>query len=328
MIKDTVVDSTDQGIERGADLIKRGDVVAFPTETVYGLGADATNGNAVAKIFEVKGRPRFNPLISHFSDMRSMKDHVVIPPLAEELMLHFWPGPLTLILNKKKDSSISSLVSAGLETLAVRVPSHPVARALIDKAGVPIAAPSANVSGNLSPTTAQHVEKSLSGHLSLILAGGKSESGLESTIVDARFDKPVVLRLGGISPDELAKVSGLRESEIVLSLGNTKKSDDETSPMSPGQLLKHYAPSKPLRMNVSSPEPDERWLTFGSVVGRDNGFLNLSEKGDLYEAASNLFTMLHEMDTDVTVKKIAVAPIPDKGVGLAINDRLHRASQQ
>lgn len=323
-----ILEATAENIRKAAERLKNGGLVALPTETVYGLGADATNSRAVASIFEAKGRPTFNPVIVHFNDKKEAEKAVIFNAKAEELASVFWPGPLTLILPRGKDTDISLLCSAGLPTLAVRCPSHPVARQLIKELGKPIAAPSANASGNLSPTTPQHVLQSLGDKAGLILAGGKSGVGLESTVVDMTGDIPVLLRPGAVTLEDLQRSVGkvLVELEAV----NDK-------PKSPGQLLKHYAPKTPMRLKAVDVKPGEALLAFGSlrfmgVQGGgaakdlpDNMRLNLSESGDLNEAAANLFAMLHALDAG-GFKGIAVMDIPETGLGLAINDRLKRAA--
>ena len=300
----------------------------MPTETVYGLAADARNGQAVAKIFEAKGRPSFNPLIVH---VNSLEDAAEIAELSEQERIAaraFWPGPLTMILKRRTDSGLSDLVTAGLETVAVRVPAHKTARALIESCGFPIAAPSANKSGSLSPTSPAHVAKSLGDKVDLILADGSCKVGLESTVLDCTGDKPLVLRPGGISAEEISRIL---DEEVTYDLG------DKDKPKSPGQLLKHYAPDTLVRLNAIDLEEGEALLAFGSikfmgVKGKgaasdlpDTMIRNLSEQGDLYDAASNLFAMLRDLDRPEH-KRIAVMSIPDKGIGVAINDRLRRAA--
>jgi L-threonylcarbamoyladenylate synthase len=299
-------------------LIAEGRLVAFPTETVYGLGADATNGQAVAKIFAAKGRPAFNPLIVHFADTAAIKEHAIFDSLAEELAARFWPGPLTLVLKRRPGSPISDLVTAGLDTVAVRIPSHPVAAALIRAAGRPIAAPSANRSGRVSATAPIHVADEFGGAVDMILAAGKTMVGVESTILDLSGDAPVLLRPGGVTEAEIAAAIG----PIRTASGNPDK------PNAPGQLRRHYAPGTPLRLNAESAGADEALLAFGpdSFAGRGaRATLNLSETGDLNEAAANLFAMLRLLDAG-GYRGIAAMPIPNIGLGAAINDRLSRAA--
>lgn len=303
------------GLDRAARLLRRGGLVAFPTETVYGLGADATDDRAVARIFEAKGRPSFNPLIVHVPDLAAAAKHVEMTPLADRLADRFWPGPLTLVLRRKPGCKLSRLVSAGLETVAVRVPAHGGARDLLRLADRPIAAPSANASGRLSPTEATHVADSLGRRVDLILDGGPCSVGLESTVIDATGDTPVLLRPGGVSADEIEALIGRRIP---------RATEEETAPASPGMLLSHYAPGLPLRLNADRAEPGEVLLGFGP----GSSVPTLSATGDLIEAAANLFRMLHDLDDPAAHRGIAVAPIPEHGLGLAINDRLRRAAHR
>lgn len=301
---------TDAGHVRAADILRTGGLVAFPTETVYGLGADACDDRAVARIYDAKGRPSFNPLIVHFADLETLKRHVVWTPEAELLAQTFWPGPLTLVLRKQPDSPISPLVSAGLETLAVRLPAHASARAVLRAFGGGVAAPSANRSGQISPTQADHVVASLGNRVDAVLDGGSCAVGLESTIVGL-LDKPVMLRPGGITEDVLAATLGrhlaIRHKAEALS--------------APGQLMSHYAPHAQVRLNATEWQPGELRLGFGDVACD----LNLSESEDLVEAAAHLFDYLHRLDAQKG-KVIAVSPIPHDGLGVAINDRLSRAA--
>lgn len=323
-----ILEATESAIAKAAAQLNAGGLVAFPTETVYGLGADATNDRAVAAIFEAKGRPSFNPVIVHVNDRAAAEKYVTFPPKAALLATLFWPGPLTMILPRRADSTLSRLTSAGLPSQGIRVPAHPVARALIAASGKPIAAPSANASGSLSPTTPQHVAASLGDRAGLILAGGKAAVGLESTVVDMTEDIPVLLRPGGVTLEELRMQFGEVRVEIEAVTEN---------PRSPGQLLKHYAPRTPLRLKAVDVEPGEGLLAFGSLrfMGVRGGgaaknlpagtVLNLSETGDLMEAAANLFAMLHQLDQQ-NLASIAVMDIPDTSLGRAINDRLRRAA--
>lgn len=301
---------TDAGHSRAAALLRHGGLVAFPTETVYGLGADASDDHAVARIFEAKGRPSFNPLIVHFADLETLKQHVHWTPEAELLAQTYWPGPLTLVLRKQADSPLSPLVSAGLDTVAVRMPAHDSARAILRAFGGGVAAPSANRSGQISPTTAQHVVDSLGARVDAILDGGPCKVGVESTIVGLT-DKPVLLRPGGITEQDLAQTLGhhlaVRHKAEAIS--------------APGQLMSHYAPKALVRLNATEWEPGELRLGFG-VVDCD---LNLSETEDLVEAAAHLFDHLHRLDA-MGGGTIAVSPIPHEGLGIAINDRLSRAA--
>lgn len=298
------------GITRAVDLLRAGALVSFPTETVYGLGGDATNDRAVARIFEAKGRPSFNPLIVHLPSVEAVSDYAVLDGVAHDLATAFWPGPLTLVLPLKPNGPLSHLVSAGLPTVAIRVPAHPLAQKLLEQFGRPVAAPSANPSGRISPSTAQHVLDGLSGRIEAVLDGGPCAVGLESTIVGID-PTPVLLRPGGLPAEAL-------EQAIRVPLERTKEGATITAP---GQLTSHYAPNAKMRLNAKTARPEERLLGFGHVMAD----LNLSPSEDLVEAAANLFSMLHQLDADGDAP-IAVSPIPDHGLGRAINDRLRRAA--
>ena len=323
-----IFEATDESINKAAERLKTGGLVALPTETVYGLGADATNDRAVAAIFTAKGRPVFNPLIVHFRNRAEAEEAVTFNDKAALLAEIFWPGPLTMILPRRAEAKISLLCSAGLPTLAVRCPSHPVARQLIATLGGPIAAPSANASGSLSPTTPQHVLLSLGENAGIILAGGKAAVGVESTVVDMTGDVPVLLRPGAVTLEELRQHLGEVHVETEA-VGN--------NPKSPGQLLKHYAPKTPLRLRAVDVKPGEALLAFGPIrfmgiqgggAAKDmpvNACQNLSEKSDLEEAAAHLFAMLHFLDGG-GFSGIAVMDVPETGLGAAINDRLRRAA--
>jgi len=306
-------------IEAAARLIREGELVAFPTETVYGLGGDATNERAVAKIFEAKGRPQFNPLISHVLDAAEAKKLVRWNTLADKLVERFWPGPLTLVLPRAKDSPISLLATAGLDSVAVRSPAHFMARDLIRAAGRPIAAPSANRSGAVSPTRAEHVAESLGGAVKMILDGGPCTVGLESTVLDLSTSTPTLLRPGGATREAIEAVIGPVAMSGAVPTGDAAR-------QSPGQLESHYAPARPVRLNAKAGAPDEALLAFGpDPPGGARQTLNLSPTGDLAEAAANLFAHLRALDRPEN-KRIAVMAVPDKGLGLAINDRLRRAA--
>ncbi len=308
----------DNSIALACRLLRAGMLVAFPTETVYGLGADATNGQAVASIYEAKGRPSFNPLIIHVADVRALDPLIEWNPMAKVLASKFWPGPLTLVLKRKRSSPISLLASAGLETLAVRIPSHPDALKLLRDVGLPIAAPSANASGKLSPTTAQHVAESLGENVHLILEAGRSAIGLESTVVNLAAETPILLRPGAVTQEQLQEALG-RDVAVGQPVSEQK-------PDSPGLSTSHYAPVLPVRLNASKPAAHEAFLGFGPGMPEEGAaHLNLSEAGNLNEAASNLFAMLRALDKPDYVC-IAVAPIPETGLGIAINDRLRRAA--
>jgi len=306
-------------IETAARLIREGELVAFPTETVYGLGGDATNERAVAKIFEAKGRPQFNPLISHVLDAGEARRLVRWNQLADKLAESFWPGPLTLVLPRAKDSAISLLATAGLDSVAVRSPAHFMARDLIRAAGRPIAAPSANPSGAISPTRAEHVAKALGDRVKMILDGGPCTVGLESTVLDLSTSRPVLLRPGGATREAIEAVIGpVALSEAVPTGDAARKS--------PGQLESHYAPARPVRLDAKAAAPDEALLAFGAnPPAGARQTLNLSPTGDLTEAAANLFAHLRALDRPEN-RRIAVMAVPDKGLGLAINDRLRRAA--
>lgn len=297
------------GIARAADLLRQGLLVAFPTETVYGLGGDARNGQAVARIYEAKGRPSFNPLIAHVASVEAARRFVVWSDQAQQLADAFWPGPLTLVLPLRDGHSVSSLVTAGLETLAVRVPAHPTARTLLAEFDGPVAAPSANPSGQISPTTASHVRAGLGGRIAAVLDDGPCGVGLESTIVGLAGE-PTLLRPGGVALEQIERVLN---SQLHL-----HQSGDLLT--APGQLQSHYAPDAPVRLNASQRRGDEVMLGFGTVDCDQN----LSESGDLTEAAANLFADLHRLNE--TGRPIAVSPIPEHGLGAAINDRLRRAA--
>lgn len=320
----TVKTVTPQVIEEAATLLKNGECVAIPTETVYGLAANAVDGVAVAKIFDIKGRPTFNPLISHFESLSMLDKFVHLNDMAAQLAGAFWPGPMTLIVKRDDKCPISEVATAGLETVAVRIPSHPSARAIIKAAGVPLAAPSANKSGEVSPTSAAHVADSLGDRVKLIVADGSSKIGLESTVIDCSDEKPVILRPGAITAEDCAEVLGY---QIEVDLGS------HDAPKSPGQLLKHYAPSTPVRLKAYDVIEGEALLAFGSTkfmpVSKlpDTHIINLSESGDLYQAASNLFSSLRKLDK-LGAACIAVMDIPNTGIGMAINDRLNRAAER
>jgi L-threonylcarbamoyladenylate synthase len=297
-----------------AQILRDGGLVAFPTETVYGLGADAGNDRAVASIFAAKGRPRFNPLIVHVADLAAAEALVEFSPLARDLANAFWPGALTLVLPRKKDARVSLLVSAGLDTVAIRVPSHPLARRLIEAAGRPIAAPSANASGQVSPTTAPHVAQSLGEEVDLILDGGPTVHGIESTVIGFENGKPAMLRPGAVAREDIERITGPLSTSSSEALS------------SPGRLPSHYAPRAQLRLEVEDVRDGEALLAFGSgVPAGAKHTLNLSASGDLKEAAANLFAMLRKLDA-FGPAEIAVMPIPDHGLGEAVNDRLRRAA--
>ena len=305
-------------LNRASYILLQGGLVAFPTETVYGLGADARNDQAVANIFALKGRPQFNPLIVHISTMQAAQKICHFDDRSKMIAEAFWPGPLSIVLKKQEGSDLSLLVSAGLDSIALRIPGSPLARELITLANCPVAAPSANKSGRVSPTTAKHVIDSLTGQkendIELILDGGPCEVGLESTVIDLTQKEPQLLRPGAITYEALSSILG----NVALSTSNN------TAPKSPGMLTKHYAPKIPVRMNALTAKTNEALLGFGETVR--NPTLNLSYSSNLTEAATNLFSMLRQLDNE-KYSGIAVTPIPERQLGRAINDRLRRAAQ-
>ncbi len=306
-----VVPVSDESVTEAAAILSAGGLVAFPTETVYGLGADATDDRAVARIFEAKQRPEFNPLIVHVADTDAARAHANFDERSQRLVALFWPGALTVVLARREDSELSLLVSAGLDTVALRCPAHGVAQRLLAAAGRPVAAPSANRSGRISPTTAQHVADEMGDAVDLILDGGPCPVGVESTIVDVTGEAPLLLRPGGVTREAI-------ESEI----GPLTVPVDATV-RAPGMLASHYAPRAPLRLNADDAAPGEVLLAFGPDAPA--GAVNLSASGDLVEAAANLFAMLRGLD-GAEPRAIAVMPVPEHGLGVAINDRLARAA--
>lgn len=305
-----VLPADDAAITAAMELLRSGQIVAIPTETVYGLAADASNADAVAKIYAAKGRPDFNPLIVHVADQSAAENLAEFSPMAHQLAQAFWPGPLTLVLPLRPDADIAGAVTAGLPTIALRCPAHPVMQALLKKTGLNIAAPSANKSGGISPTRAEHVLAGLGGAVPMILDGGPCSAGLESTIVAVRDNGWQILRPGPVTAADIERVLGT--SPLAASGENIE---------APGQLASHYAPSKVLRLNAIQPDPGEWHIGFGAMAGNDN----LSASGDLAQAAANLFDALHRADASAALS-ISVAPIPHEGIGVAINDRLQRAS--
>ncbi|MCC6305983.1 MAG: threonylcarbamoyl-AMP synthase [Rhodobacteraceae bacterium] len=306
------------GLARAAALLARGELVAFPTETVYGLGADARSGLAVAALFAAKGRPHFNPLIIHVADLAAARALAAFPPAALRLAAAFWPGPLTLVLPLAPGAGLAGLATAGLATVALRVPAHPLAQGLIAAFGGPLAAPSANPSGRISPTRAGHVTAGLGGRIAAVIDGGACAVGVESTILAVAADRVVLLRPGGLPAEAVAAVLG-RPPEA----GGGGGVPAGVRPQAPGQLASHYAPAARLRLEAAGPGAGEVWLGFGPGPGG----LNLSPAGDLAEAAANLFHLLHAADAAAGPEgRIAVAPVPERGLGRAINDRLRRAA--
>ena len=306
------------GIAAACVALAEGRLVGMPTETVYGLAADATDGKAVARIFEAKGRPRFNPLIVHVASLAEAEKFAILPPEARRVAEAFWPGPLTLVVARREASGLSDLVTAGLDTVAIRVPAHPVAQALLSAFGRPLAAPSANRSGHVSATTAAHVAADLGEAVAIILDAGSTGIGVESTIIGFDENGPLLLRPGGLAREAI-------ERELGRELGKPHASGKVSAP---GMLASHYAPAAELRLNAKEVREGEALLTFGSDLpqGTERAVTirNLSSSGDLVEAAANLFTMLRDLDT--AASKIAAMPIPEEGLGEAINDRLRRAA--
>jgi L-threonylcarbamoyladenylate synthase len=305
-------------IARAADILRTGGLVAFPTETVYGLGADATSGWAVARIYDAKGRPSFNPLIAHVADIPAAQREALLPEAAIRLAEALWPGPLTLVAPVAPGGAVSELARAGLPSVALRIPDHPVARALIAALGRPIAAPSANRSGHVSPVTAAHVAADLSGRVDMILDGGRTTAGLESTIVSFCEAAPVLLRPGAIAREKIEKI-----------LGTKLAAPPRAEVLAPGMTASHYAPSARLRLEAHELNAGEAALDFGgrltALAPPGAVILDLSPKGDLVAAAANLFAHLRELD-ERGVATVAVAHIPERGLGEAINDRLRRAA--
>ena len=305
------------GIVQTVELWRAGGLVAFPTETVYGLGADACNDAAVAAIFHAKSRPAFNPLIIHVADLETAQRYAVFDDTAQVLAQTFWPGPLSLVLPVLPDGGLSKLVSAGLETVAVRVPDHPLAQKLLREFGGAIAAPSANISGAISPTTAAHVRAGLDGRINAVIDGGACRVGLESTIVMPKDGQTHLLRFGGLPENHLSDALGRKLSTA----------SETPQPLSPGRMKSHYAPNAAVLMNQTSRPDQGLWLGFGADC--DGADMNLSPDGNLITAAANLFAFLHQLDALATaqnISTIAVAPIPNTGLGRAINDRLNRAA--
>src|SRR5215510_13704254 len=312
---------TPEAVAEAVRCLKAGGLVAFPTETVYGLGADATNARAIARLYEAKGRPAFNPMIAHVRDAAAARDLGKLDPVANRLAEVFWPGPLTLVVPRQPDCAVAELATAGLATIALRVPAHAVARAVLAAFEGPIAAPSANRSGHVSPTTAQHVLSDLRGRIDRLLDGGPSPVGLESTIV-ACIGEPKLLRSGGLPRADIERVLG-----HPLADGPPAAETGDEVPIAPGQLASHYAPRTPLRLNANSVRAGEALLAFGEPLALAPALnvLNLSPGADMIEAAANLFSHLRALDA-LGAPAIAVMPIPQTGLGEAINDRLQRAA--
>ena len=314
------------GLNQAASLLQAGRLVAFPTETVYGLGADATNPQAIAALYAAKGRPQFNPLIAHVAHLDQARAEGLLNESAEKLAAHFWPGPLTLVVPRNPAGSVCDLACAGLASIGLRFPSHPIARALLEKAGRPIAAPSANRSGHVSPTTPDHVWDDLNRRIDAVVEGYASPVGVESTIIACLDDTPRLLRHGGITREMVEACLG---TTLVEGIPTHRGKTDSSQPIAPGMLESHYAPSVPVRLQAETVGADEAILLFGNT--RPHGMtgesisLNLSPRGDLTEAAANLYAFLRRLDSS-RVSGIAVVPIPEQGLGAAINDRLQRAA--
>ncbi|MBE6452915.1 MAG: threonylcarbamoyl-AMP synthase [Alphaproteobacteria bacterium] len=315
-VTNNIYSNTPENTAKAADVIKNGGLVAFPTDTVYGLGANVYDAKAVASIFAVKQRPAFDPLISHIADIDFLQEYAQTDSRVLDLAKHFWPGPLTFVLKRKDQNPALDLVCSGLPNIAVRMPNHQLALDLIKASGTPIAAPSANKFKCISPTTAQHVADSLGNEVNMILDGGACKIGVETTIIDLTTSQIVILRAGGLSKEDIEKFTG---EKVFVSSGNSDK------PSAPGQLLKHYAPKIPMRINVSENDvkKDEFYIGFGKS---EKAHLNLSVDGNINEAASNLFAYMRIAENQKKYSAIAIAPIPNNGLGLAINDRIRRAS--
>ena len=322
-LKTQILPAGEAAVTAAARILAEGGLVAFPTETVYGLGADAANPAAIARLYQAKGRPAFNPLIAHVGDIAAARQIARFDAPAMALAEAFWPGPLTLVLPKTPDCAVADLATAGLDTVAIRIPAHPVAREILREFGGPVVAPSANLSGHVSPTTAAHVQSDLAGLIDLIVDGGAVEVGVESTIVGC-FDEPMLLRPGGVPRAEIERVLGR-----ALKQPPADAEGDSGQPLAPGMLASHYAPRAKVRLHAISLAPGEALLAFGlgAISGIDAAsvVMNLSERGDLNEAATNLFGHLRALDGK-GAHTIAVMPIPDEGLGEAINDRLRRAA--
>jgi L-threonylcarbamoyladenylate synthase len=318
-----ILPAGEAAVASAARCLAEGGLVGFPTETVYGLGADATNPAAIARLYQAKGRPSFNPLIAHVGDLQAARQIARFDATAMALAEAFWPGPLTLVLPKTQNCAVADLATAGLETIAIRVPSHPLARQILHAFDGPVVAPSANLSGHVSPTTAAHVQSDLAGRIDLIIDGGPVAVGVESTIVGC-FEAPMLLRPGGLPRGEIERLLGRP-----LVQPPEDPDGDHAQPLAPGMLASHYAPRTPVRLNADRVEPGEALLAFGPhpVPGMDaaSAVMNLSAAGDLAEAATHLFGYLRALDARAA-RAIAIMPVPHHGLGEAINDRLRRAA--
>ncbi len=323
VLKTAILPAGEAAVAAAAHALARGGLVAFPTETVYGLGADATNAAAIARLYQAKGRPAFNPLIAHVGDLDAARRIGRFDASALLLAEAFWPGPLTLVLPKAADCAVADLATAGLDTVAIRIPAHAIARDILRAFGRPVVAPSANLSGHVSPTIAAHVQSDLEGRIDLIVDGGAVAVGVESTIIGI-FDQPILLRPGGLPRADIERVLGRTLQEPP-----EDTESDSGQPLAPGMLASHYAPRTKVRLNADRIEPGEALLAFGlgAISGIDAAsiVMNLSERGDLAEAAANLFGHLRALDSQ-RARAIAVMPVPHHGLGEAINDRLHRAA--
>lgn len=318
-ISTRILQAGPRAVKAAAAVLRAGGLVAFPTETVYGLGADARNATAVARLYAAKGRPSFNPLIAHVAGAGAAEALGVFDATARALAAAFWPGPLTLVLPHRSGCQVAALATAGLGTIALRVPAHPVAHAVLDAFGGPVVAPSANRSGHVSPTTAAHVMHDLDRQIDLVIDAGPTIVGLESTVVACVEADPVLLRPGGIARDAIERVLGRRLLEPA--------GGDDAAPLAPGMLASHYAPRTPLRLNATELRPGEALLAFGAALPAEGAAMvaNLSASCDLVEAAANLFAHLRALDAAAPAA-IAVMPVPEQGLGEAINDRLRRAA--
>lgn len=306
-----ILNLSDENLDLASRVLRSGGLIGLPTETVYGLAADAANDAAIARIYQAKGRPKFNPLIAHVANIEMAQREGVFRPEALALVEKHWPGPLTLVVDVAPTGTVSDLARAGLDSVALRMPCHAIPIMLIEAFGGPLVAPSANPSGKISPTTMQHVLEDMDEHIDLIFSGGTCAAGIESTIIDARGERPALLRPGSMDTAWIEEIwPGLIRPDL-----------NPDAPQSPGQLLRHYAPNARLRLNAEAAEPGEAFLGFGDGPAT----LNLSKRGDLEEAAANLFSMLRKLDAEYD--RIAVAPIPTHGIGEGINDRLTRAAK-
>jgi L-threonylcarbamoyladenylate synthase len=323
-LKTQILPAGEAAVAEAARILSQGGLVAFPTETVYGLGADATNPAAIARLYQAKGRPAFNPLIAHVGDIEAARKIARFDAHATALAAAFWPGPLTLVLPKTGDCAVADLATAGLETIAIRIPAHRIARDILRAFGGPVVAPSANLSGHVSPTTAAHVQADLTGRIDLIVDGGPVQVGVESTIVGC-FDQPMLLRPGGLPRADIERVLG----RALAQPPEDAAAGDTSQPLAPGMLASHYAPRTRVRLEAAQIEAGEALLAFGpdALPGVDaaTAVMNLSVRGDLDEAAANLFGYLRALDAK-GARTIAVMPVPHHGLGEAINDRLRRAA--